>query len=292
MIYKPTIASRFFDGFLVLVMLAVIAAMIVPFINVLALSFSGPLPVSLGKVTVWPKEPALYSYLVILRDKTIWLAYFNTIVYSTLGTAIGVLVNAMLAYPLSIKTYGIRRFTSVVLTITMFFSGGMVPTYLVIQKLGMIDTIWAMLIPGAVTAYNIFVFRTFFLSIPDSLRESARIDGANDIFILYKIILPLSKPVLAVMVLWGIVVRWNDFLTPLLYLSDNKKYPLQIVLRRILYQFANSDTNTRSFMELSLVSPVTVQSAAIITTILPIICIYPFLQKYFTKGIMIGSIKG
>lgn len=291
MIYKPTLASRIFDGILVIIMLSVITVTIIPFLNVVALSFSGSLPVSLGKVTILPKSISLESYMVIFKDSAIWISYRNSIMYAVLASTFGILVNSMLAYPLSIKTYGLRGFTTVILAITMFFSGGMVPTYIVVSALGLVDTIWVMFIPFSISAFNVFVLRTFYLSIPDSLRESARIDGANEIYILFRIILPLSKPVLAVILLWSIIGTWNDFITPLIYLLDSNKYPLQIFLRRILYQFSE-DMNFKAFLDKAVISPVTVQSAAIIVTILPIVCIYPFLQKYFTKGIMIGSIKG
>jgi putative aldouronate transport system permease protein len=278
---------------MIVVLLLIIAVTLTPFLHVIAISLSNPVVVMTGNVGLIPKQITFSSYITIIHEASILRAYINTIEYAVIGTIITLVLSSMLGYSLSIKDYSLRKPISILLVITMYFGGGMIPTYIVIMKLGLIDTLWAMVLPNCISAFNIFIYRAFFMNIPKGLRESAKIDGANDIFILYKIIIPLSKPLLAVMALWSAVAIWSDFYSALLYLKDSDKYPLQMILRRILNQFQANDIGlAEQMMRMQLSSPATIKAAVIIFTSIPIICIYPFIQKYFTKGIMLGSIKG
>ena len=204
------------------------------------------------------------------------------------------LVTSMVAYSLSIKTFILRRAITVFFAITMFFGGGLIPTFLLIRSLGMLNTFWVMVIPGCVAAFTVIIFRTFFQAMPAELRESAFMDGANDIRILFRIILPLSKPLLATFGLFSVVGHWNSYFNAMIYLRDPERHPLQVLLRHIIIE-----DDIRRFMGMDadlvlkgLMHPKNVQMASIVVTMVPILLVYPFVQRYFTKGVMIGAIKG
>lgn len=262
-----------------------------PFWYVLVVSISEPYAVMRGDTMLLPRGIYFDSYKTVFIYPGIWLAYFNTIFYTTVGTAVSVFLTAMAAYPLSRKKFIFKRFFLFLITFTMFFSGGLIPTYYVVQHLHMINTRWALIIPGAIATWYVIIFKTFFMGIPDSLEESAKIDGASDLWILFKIILPLSKPVIAIIGLYYAVGNWNSFFSALIYLNDNELYPLQIILQQIIIQ---NDTNRTvlSTSEIKEGFSTSVKYAAIIVTVLPILAVYPFIQKYFVKGVLIGSIKG
>ena len=203
-----------------------------------------------------------------------------------------------MAYPLTVKEFKGKKLINVLLLITMFFGGGLIPSYLNIRNLGMLNTLWVMIIPGCVSAWNVIMFVNFFNTIPDSLRESATIDGAGHLRILVFIVIPLSKALLATVSLFTIVGYWNDYFTALIYLTDSDKMPIQIFLRKIMISMDITQGNTSSGSDMSRMldmvnaNPRTVKAAAAILTMLPILCVYPFLQKYFAKGVMIGAVKG
>ncbi|HOJ10994.1 MAG TPA: carbohydrate ABC transporter permease [Clostridiales bacterium] len=268
------------------------AVMLYPIIYVFSVSISDTFRVIAGDVVLFPKGFSLESYKIILNDTYFTRSYLNTVIYSVLGTFITLMLVTLTAYPLSIRKFRSKKYITYIHVFTMFFGGGMIPTYLVIKSLGLIDTIWAMVLPNAIGVWYLLIFRSFFSDISYSLHESAYIDGANDWIILYKIIIPLSKPVIATISLFTIVAIWNDFFSALLYLNDRNKHPLQMTLRRIL--LASQVTRKENFQAEDLTKTVslTMKSAAIFITILPIILIYPFIQKHFVKGVMIGSIKG
>jgi putative aldouronate transport system permease protein len=208
-------------------------------------------------------------------------------------------LTSMIAYPLSKKGYVGSKFTTIYLTITMFFNGGLIPTYLLISRLKLLDTFWVMVIPGTVSAYNCFIFRTFFKSIPYELSESAYLDGASDIRILLQIILPLSKPLLATFALFGIVGVWNSWFNALLYLNSQNKYPLQLILRNYLFVIDNNALQQQAGVASSAnplftrqIDPKSVRMAMVVVTMFPIMMAYPYFQKYFMKGVMVGAIKG
>jgi putative aldouronate transport system permease protein len=228
-----------------------------------------------------------YEYLLFRGD--ILRYYRNTVFYAVAGTLINLTVTSMIAYTLTFRDFSGRKGITILLVITMFFHGGLIPTYLLVRSLGLIDTVWAIIIPPAIIPWNVIIFRTFFQTIPDSLKDSAFMDGAKHRTVLFRIIVPLSKPLLATFTLFMLVFFWNDWFHPVIYLRDRDLYPIQMLLRRLTIQLEPLDhmvTSENVYLSR------TVKAAAIMITITPILCVYPFLQKYFAKGILIGSIKG
>ena len=281
-----------FDVVLVVIMVLLSAIFLYPLLNMLALSFSDSQELKSLPVYLWPKGFSLESYKALLGDSRTLLYYWNTIKYASVGTVIMLLTTSLMAYPLSIPALRGRRFVSVLLTITMFFGGGLIPYYVTIMQLGMIDSFWVMVIPGAISAYNVIVFKTFFMSIPEALRESASLDGAGHVRILFQIVLPLSKAVLATFALFSIVGYWNDYMTALLYLRDDTKYPIQLLMRRLLVLMDYKDASTAQMLkDFQKISTRTTKAAATIITVVPVLCVYPFMQKHFAKGVLVGSIK-
>ena len=256
-------------------------------------SISHGLEVMKGGVTLLPRSPTLETYKTIVRGE-LFMYMKNTIVYTVVGTTINLVMSCLCAYPLARKTFSGRKFFTMLVTFTMFFSGGMIPLYLTVKQFGMMDTIWALVLPGAISTYNMIVIRTAFQSIPDSLIESAQLDGANDLIILWKIVVPLSKATLATMLLFYAVTHWNSYFDAMLYINKKEMYPLQIMLRNMLIgglfneETAIAGANADSFA----VTDATLRSAAIIVTTLPILVVYPFVQRYVVKGVMIGGVKG
>ncbi len=281
-----------FDVFLVILMILLSCAFLYPLLNMLALSVSDAQTLKSSPIYLLPVGFSLESYKALLNDSRILLYYWNTIKYAAVGTVIMLLTTSLMAYPLSITALRGRKLISVILTITMFFGGGLIPYYVTIMRLGLIDTFWVMVLPGAISAYNVIVFKTFFMSIPESLKESAFLDGAGYLRVLFSIVLPLSKAVLATFALFSIVGYWNDYLSALLYLRDDKKYPIQLLIRRLLVLMDYKDASTAQLLkDFRSISSRTTKAAATIITVVPILCIYPFMQKYFAKGVLVGSIK-
>lgn len=268
---------------------------IYPLLFILSSSLSNPLEVIKGNVWLFPKDITFDAYKMVFRDPNIMIGYRNTILYTLLGTAINLTLTICAAYPLSRRDFAGRNLITGLLVFTMFFSGGLIPTYLVVKSLGMVNTIWAMVIPNAVSIYNIIIMRTFLQSsIPGELQEAAFVDGCSNIGVLIRIILPLSKPILAVMVLFYGVGHWNAFFNALIYLSDRAQFPLQLVLREILIQNQMSeqimaDVDTLASKQMMVEG---IKYAVIIVASLPVLVLYPFLQKYFVKGLLIGALKG
>lgn len=281
-----------FDVFLVILMILLSCAFLYPLLNMLALSVSDAQTLKSSPIYLLPVGFSLESYKALLNDSRILLYYWNTIKYAAVGTVIMLLTTSLMAYPLSITALRGRKLISVILTITMFFGGGLIPYYVTIMRLGLIDTFWVMVLPGAISAYNVIVFKTFFMSIPESLKESAFLDGAGHLRVLFSIVLPLSKAVLATFALFSIVGYWNDYLSALLYLRDDKKYPIQLLIRRLLVLMDYKDASTAQLLkDFRSISSRTTKAAATIITVVPILCVYPFMQKYFAKGVLVGSIK-
>lgn len=281
-----------FDVFLVILMILLSCAFLYPLLNMLALSISDAQTLKSSPIYLLPVGFSLESYKALLNDNRIMLYYWNTIKYAAVGTVIMLLTTSLMAYPLSIPALRGRRLISILLTITMFFGGGLIPYYVTIMRLKLIDTFWVMVIPGAISAYNVIVFKTFFMSIPESLKESAFLDGAGHMRVLFSIVLPLSKAVLATFALFSIVGYWNDYLTALLYLRDDRKYPIQLLIRRLLVLMDYKDASTAQILkDFRSISTRTTKAAATIITVVPILCVYPFMQKYFAKGVLVGSIK-
>lgn len=256
-------------------------------------SISHGLEVMKGGINLLPRNITFETYKTIVRGE-LFMYMRNTVVYTVLGTIVNLVMSCLCAYPLSRKTFSGRKFFTAMVTVTLFFSGGMIPLYLTVKQFELMDTIWALIIPGAISTYNMIIIRTAFQSIPDSLVESAQLDGANDLIILWRIVVPLSKATLATMLLFYAVSHWNSYFDAMLYINKKELYPLQIMLRNMLIgglfneETAIAGANADAFA----VTDATLRSAAIIVTTLPILIVYPFVQRYFVKGVMIGSVKG
>lgn len=274
------------------IMLLVATVMLYPFVYMLAVSLSGDVYVMKGEVTLWPKGFNLRMYELVLGDPKIWTSYRNTIVYTLLGTAIAMLVTSMGAYALSRKDMMFHKGFTLMIVFTMFFGGGMIPTFLIVRSLGLVDTIWGMVLPGAVSTWNLILMRTFFSGIPKELEESGRMDGLNDVGIFFRIIVPLSKPVFATISLFYAVGIWNNFLYPLLYLRSQELFPLQVLLRNLVLAGSVSSGQVTQIGGDNLVVEDSLKYATIMVSTLPILILYPFVQKYFVKGSMIGAVKG
>jgi putative aldouronate transport system permease protein len=273
------------------IMLIVFIVCVYPILNVLALSLSDSSAVVSGSITFFPKDITFQAYKNVLVQSRFWIGYKNTIIYTVFSTLLGLIGCTITAYPLSKKKLPGRKFFIGMITFTMFFSGGMIPNYLLIRKLGLTNTIFSIILPGAIQAYYVILIRNFFEGIPESLEDSASIDGLNDIGILLWIYLPLSKAVLATIGLFYAVSAWNSWFSALIYLNDQNKYPVMIFLRNIVNGAVLAENNPDLLETIPVVSP-SLRSATIISVILPIICVYPFVQKYFVKGVMIGAVKG
>ncbi|HHV96052.1 MAG TPA: carbohydrate ABC transporter permease [Clostridiaceae bacterium] len=262
-----------------------------PFVYIMSVSISDPIAVNRGEVFLWPVGFSLKGYKQVLKSGDIWVSYGNTIYYTIVGTIFNMIATVLAAYPLSRKTFCARRFLNFFIVFVMYFSGGLIPTYLLINNIGLYNSRWVMIIPGLVSSYNVMICRSAFSSIPDEVMESAQIDGANDLHILFRIAIWLIKPTLAVLTLYYAVGHWNNFFTAMLYLSDSSLYPLQVLLRRVLIQ-ASNELLIDSTLEERSIAGIQIRYVTIVVATLPILAVYPFLQKYFVKGIMLGAVKG
>ena len=297
---KDTRADKIFLIFVYVFLAISLLIVLYPLIYIISASISNPHLVNSGEMWLLPKGITFEGYRTLLGNSSIWRGYLNTIYYTVLGTSINLLVTLPCAYALSREDfYGRRAFTNFIL-VTMFLSGGLIPSYLLIRSLGMLNTVWALVIPGAVSVYNVVVTRTFFQStIPRAMEEAAIVDGCSDFRLFMQIVLPLSTPIIAVMALFYGVGHWNSFFSALIYLSDRSMYPLQMILREILIlqdMSSNTVNNVTSEMANMLYSKQqlaqVIKYGVMIVSSLPVIIVYPFLQKYFVKGMMVGSIKG
>ncbi len=282
------------------IMLAITAVICVitlyPMYYVLVMSLSSAQHVLAMDVYLYPKGFQLDSYRLIFSDNAMWRSYGNTILYTASTTVLQIVTCCLGAYPLTVPHLKGRKFLVMFLLIPMYFGGGMIPTYLLISRLGLYSTIWAIIIPSAVNIWNLILVRTYFSNLPDAMRESAFIDGANHFQVLFRIYLPLSKPILAVIAIYAIVAMWNSWFSAQLYLPTSDLHPLQMYLQRILVQ-QTVDLTKLSFEDYEeavnkMFSAMQLKYSMIIFTTLPIIFTYPFFQKYFIKGIMVGSLKG
>ena len=286
-----TTGDRVFYFIDYLIVALVVIVTLYPFVFILSASISESATLGRGEVWLFPKGFNLDAYAIVLDDTQVWTSYGNTIWYVVVGTAINMVLTTMTAYPLSRKNFSGRNKTMMFIAFTMFFSGGLVPSYLLVKELGLMNTRWAIVIPAGISTWNMIIMRTFFESIPQSLHEAATIDGCSEIRIMTKIFIPLSLPVLAVMVLFYAVGHWNSYFSALVYLNDTNLYPLQMHLRKILIQF-NQNEMLQELTQGRDVVGQSVRYATIIVSTVPILLIYPFLQKYFVKGVMVGALKG
>ena len=293
-IEETTTDRIFLIGVKIMLWIALIVVT-VPLVYIVANSFSSASAVSAGRVLLWPVEPSLKAYKVAFGDPQIMRGYLNSFIYAIGGTLISVTLTIAIAYPLSRRTFFGRNVIMSLLIFTMLFSGGLIPTYMVVQDLGMLNTRWAMVIPSAIGVWQVIIARTFFRStIPDELYEAATIDGASDLRFLWSVVIPLSKPVIAVIALMYAIFQWNSYFDALIYLKDPGLYPLQIVLRNVLilnqYGGAGAQNLAQQLEQQQLAN--VLKYALIVISSLPVLVIYPFVARHFTKGVMVGAVKG
>lgn len=288
---KRTRGERVFGVFNLIFLTLVMVVTLYPFLHVLFASLSNPnlLSAHTGILTR-PLGWSLDAYRAVLANPDIYSGYGNTLFLVVVGTACSMLITILSAYVLSRRGYALRRAFNFVATFTMFFSGGLIPFYLQVKALGLLDTRWALIFPTMMSTYNLIVLRTAFSSIPGSLEEAARTDGANDFLILFRVILPLSGPSIAVMVLFYGVGYWNSWFYSMVFLRDRELYPLQLILREILIMASADSMVDMDINDRAIVSQ-TIKYATIIVSTVPVLLIYPFLQKYFVQGMMIGAVK-
>lgn len=287
--------DKIFDLVVHVSLFVVILIVLLPLLYVVSASFSTPTAIREGRVWILPAEPTLMAYEAIFRDPSLLRGFYNSTFYMVVGTIINLIMTVLAAYPLSRKQFLIRNYIMGIFTFTMLFSGGLIPLYLLVMDLGLLNTRWAMLLPTAMSVWNVIITRTFYMTnIPEEIYESTMIDGCSDFKFLLSIVLPLSGPIMAVMALFYGIAHWNTFFNALIFLSSEELFPLQLVLRNILvlHQFeaaviVDFDTLVRrlGLMEL-------LRYAVIVVATAPMLCIYPFVQRYFVKGVMIGALKG
>lgn len=291
-IRKPW-GGRLFDGFNVFIMALLAFSILYPFWNLLVQSFNDGY-LNVNELHFVPVRFTWSNYTYVLKNEYVWSGYRETVIRTVLGTALGLLATIFGAYATSKAYLPMRKFFILLIVIPMFFSGGLIPSYLWNVQLGLRNTRWALVLPGLINSYNLIVMRNFFQGVPKDLEESARIDGANNIRILFSIYLPVSLAVIATITLWIMVGHWNSWFDATIYINQAELYPLQVVLRRILLEGTQQlmDINPNLTNDSQAASPDNIKAATIFVCMLPIMCLYPFLQKYFVKGTLVGAIKG
>lgn len=265
------------------------AAMLYPLLNVIAVSLSSEVAYARHPLMIWPHDLEATSYRWILTHHLILSSYRNTIIITVVGTLISMFLTATLAYPLSVADLKGRKIFMSLIIFTMFFNGGMIPNYYLVRSLDMIDTLWALMIPGALSVYNMILMKNSFEGIPASLKESAYIDGATDWDIFVKVILPLSGPIIATLTLFYAVGKWNSYFNGILYIRSRENWTLQLVLRELVSQ---TETLLNDNTDIASIPAQSIKYAVIVVAILPIMCVYPFIQRFFVKGVMVGAVKG
>jgi putative aldouronate transport system permease protein len=282
-----------FDLLIWIFLIFAVLICVYPFVYVVSVAISSGEAVNRGEVILLPVDLNFDALKTVLVYKQLWVSYRNTIFYTVVGTTLNVIFTCLAAYPLSRRSFCFRKQFNFLLAFTMYFSGGLIPIYIVVTKLGMYNSRWAMIIPVLISAYNVMICRSAFESISEELYEEAAIEGANDFYIMTRIAVPLIKPTLAVLTLYYAVARYNDFFNALLYISDQDKEPLQVFLRRILLQASMEITQTTSLsMGAMSQSSIQVRYVCIVVSVVPIMLVVPLVQKYLVQGTMLGSVKG
>ena len=299
MVKDTSLSSKILDIVIYVSLIALVIVTLYPIIYILSVSLSSSEAYESGRVVLWPVELNLGAYQVVFKAGTVPRAFVNSVLYTLTYTVLSLLFTTSMAYPLSRAKERVpfKGFFSKLVVITMFFSAGIVPNYLVVKYCGLMNTMWALILPVVVTTYNLVVMRSFFEGIPVDLEEAAFIDGANEIVIFFKVMLPLAKAAIATVGLFYAVYMWNSWFTAMLYIKDSSKYPLQLIIRQIIMQnqmaqelAAMGDTSMQD--ALGATSTETVKYATLFVSIVPMLIVYPFIQKYFVKGVMVGSVKG
>lgn len=299
---KHSRSDKIFDMINMVLLTLMMAVILYPLYFIVIASISSPAAVNSGQVLLFPKGATLEGYKYVLKDNSIWKGYANTIILTVTGTLVNMFLTVTCAYALSKSHLPLIKFIMFAMTFTMFFSGGIIPTYLLVSGMGMRDSIWSLILPTAVSVYNVILMRTYFMnSVPDEIIQAAKIDGCSEIKALAAVVLPLSKPILVTIALFYGVGHWNQFFQALIYISDKDRFPLQLVLRNMLLMGNNAMTSMLSggmsgenakYMAELMKQIEILKYAVIIVSVLPVLIVYPFLQKFFMKGIMMGSLKG
>ncbi|MCX4697264.1 MULTISPECIES: carbohydrate ABC transporter permease [Streptomyces] len=288
---RPTRGYRVFQGVNGVILTLVVIVTLYPFVNIVARSFSGERQIRAGEVALWPKGFNLTTYKIVFQDSMFWRNYGNTVLYTVVSTVIAMVLTTCYAYVLSKKQLRGRGLLVGIAVFTMFFTGGLIPNYVLISSLGMKNTIWALAIPNAISVFNLLVMKAFFESLPTDLEEAAQIDGLSTYGILLRIVLPLSKAVVATMILFYSVAFWNSWFAAFLYMDSTELMPVTVYLRNLISGATGGGNAGAATEQLSQVGA-NIQSVTIVLTALPILCVYPFVQRYFVSGVMLGAVKG
>jgi putative aldouronate transport system permease protein len=287
-----SVGGRIFDSVNILLLVLFAMATTLPFIHIVGTSFASEHEVLTKDFILFPTQFSLDAYRVIFANDRIMHSLFVTVFITLTGTLINMIMTSLMAYPLSRKDLIGRKVLMMMVVFPMLFGGGMIPTYLLIKSLGLLNSFGSLMLPGAINIFNLIVLKNFFQQMPDGLEESAKIEGANDMVILIRLVLPLSLPALATFCLFYAVGHWNTFMAAVLYMNDADKWPIQVLLRSIVLQSQNWLESSEAMAETASAQPQTVKMAVITVATMPILCVYPFLQKHFAKGVMLGSVKG
>jgi putative aldouronate transport system permease protein len=288
---RPSRGYRVFQAVNGVVLTGVIVVTLLPFVNIIARSFSGESFIRSGQVSLWPRGFNLTTYERVMTDSLFWTNYRNTVVYTVVATAIAMVMTTCYAYVLSKKHLKGRGLLVGIAVFTMFFHGGLIPNYVLVNSLGMRNTIWAIVIPNAINVFNLLVMKAFFESLPVELEEAAAVDGSNTYRTLLRIILPLSKAVLATMVLFYAVMFWNSWFSAFLYLDKQDMFPVTVYLRNMIVG-ATTGSDSSSSSDFALQVSANIRAVTVVLTALPIMLVYPFIQRYFVSGVMLGAVKG
>nr|WP_235550463.1 carbohydrate ABC transporter permease [Paenibacillus sp. Soil750] len=286
------LGSRLFDmaNYAFLLLLGLLT--VVPFLYMVLGSFAAPEEYAKQGIVLIPTQFSLSAYTYIFSTDTIMRSLLNTVIITIAGTFINIVFTSLMAYPLSRKELLGRRPVMLLIIFSMLFSGGMIPTFLIVKALGLTNTLWSLLLPGAISAFNLIILKNFFQQMPEGLEESAKIDGCNDMMILFRIILPLSMPAIATFSLFYAVGHWNSFFSAILYINDTTKWPIQVLLRQVVIMSEGGIGDSSQVNEAVALPPQSLKMAVITVSTLPILIVYPFLQKHFAKGVLLGSVKG
>ncbi|MBP2324915.1 putative aldouronate transport system permease protein [Kibdelosporangium banguiense] len=287
---KDSRGYKVFRAVNVVVLLAVVVVTLYPFVNIVAQSFSSEDYISTGQVNLWPRGFNVDTYKLVVSDEAFWNSYFNTVLYTVTATAISIVLTTIYAYVLSKHHLKGRGLLVGIAVFTMFFNGGLIPNYVLINNLGMTNTIWAVVLPNAISVFNLLVMKSFFESLPKELEEAAAIDGLSSYGILLRIVLPLSKAVLATMILFYAVANWNSWFSAFLYLDRADMFPVTVYLRNLIYG-ATSATSVGAVETDSVHISANIKAVTMVLTVLPIVMVYPFIQRYFVSGVMLGAVK-
>jgi len=290
-VVKPSRSHRVFQGVNGVILTLVVVVTLYPFVNIIARSFSNERQIRAGQVTLWPKGFNLTTYRIVFHDSAFWRSYGNTVFYTVVSTAVAMVLTTCYAYVLSKKHLKGRNFLVGVAVFTMFFTGGLIPNYVLVTSLGMKNSVWALAVPNAISVFNLLVMKAFFESLPSELEEAAQIDGLSTYGILLRVVLPLSKAVVATMVLFYSVSFWNSWFGAFLYMDRTELMPVTVYLRNIIAGATGGANAGAATDQLSQVAA-NIQAVTIVLTSLPILCVYPFVQRYFVSGVMLGAVKG